>query len=48
MKKPKVINLKKAKTLLAKFKKGKTYYIRIGEVQNGKIKWSKVRKLAVK
>ena len=48
MKKSATINLKKAKTLSDKFKKGKTYYIKVGEVTNGKIKWGKIKKLIIK
>ena len=48
MKKSAIINLKKAKTLSDKFKKGKTYYIKVGEVTNGKIKWDKIKKLIIK
>lgn len=48
MKKSAIINLKKAKTLSDKFKKGKTYYIKVGEFKKGKIKWGKIKKLIIK
>lgn len=48
MKKSAIINLKKAKTTSDKLKKGKTYYIKVGEVKNGKIKWGKIKKLIIK
>ena len=48
MKKSAIINLKKVKTISEKFKKGKTYYIKVGEVKKGKIKWGKIKKLIIK
>ena len=48
MVKPLTIKVKGNKTTIENLISGKTYYIRIGILSNGKMNWSAVKKIKIK
>lgn len=45
MKKAKTVKIHKNKTVIKRLKFGKTYYVRLGLIKDGKFKWEKVKKV---